>query len=134
MKSLVTLKSSKDFLEAKKGLFYRSRSFLLQAFEVKNSNEIKVGYTVSKQNGNAVVRNKIKRRLRVLANTILGNYGIKNWNYVIIGKKNVMVEDITTSLLEIDSSIGLDECIRYKSDGTDFTDATVVDDCCCSIY
>ena len=93
MKSLVTLKSSKDFLEAKKGLFYRSRSFLLQAFEVKNSNEIKVGYTVSKQNGNAVVRNKIKRRLRVLANTILGNYGIKNWNYVIIGKKNVMVED-----------------------------------------
>ena len=48
--------------------------------------------------------------------------------------KNVMVEDITTSLLEIDSSIGLDECIRYKTDGTDFTYATVVDDCCCSIY
>ena len=48
--------------------------------------------------------------------------------------KNVMVEDITTSLLEIDSSIGLDECIRYKTDGTDFTDAIVVDDCCCSIY
>ena len=48
--------------------------------------------------------------------------------------KNVMVEDITTSLLEIDSSIGLDECIRYKTDGTDFTDAAVVDDCCCSIY
>ena len=48
--------------------------------------------------------------------------------------KNVMVEDITTSLLEIDSSIGLDECIRYKTDGTDFTDATVVGDCCCSIY
>ena len=48
--------------------------------------------------------------------------------------KNVMVEDITTSLLEINSSIGLDECIRYKTDGTDFTDAIVVDDCCCSIY
>ena len=48
--------------------------------------------------------------------------------------KNVMVEDITTSLLEIDSSIGLDECIRYRTDGTDFTHATVVDDCCCSIY
>ena len=99
MKSLVTLKSSKDFLEAKKGLFYRSRSFLLQAFEVKNSNEIKVGYTVSKQNGNAVVRNKIKRRLRVLANTILVNYGIKNWNYVIIGKKNAMVEDFEKLIL-----------------------------------
>ena len=48
--------------------------------------------------------------------------------------KNVVVEDITTSLLEIDSSIGLDECIRYKTDGTDFIDAIAVDDCCCSIY
>ena len=48
--------------------------------------------------------------------------------------KNVMVEDITTSLLEIDSSIGLDQCIRYKTDGTDFTDAIVVNDCCCTIY
>ena len=48
--------------------------------------------------------------------------------------KNVMVEDITTSLLEIDSSIGLDQCIRYKTDGIDFTDAIVVDDCCCTIY
>ena len=93
MKSLVTLKSSKDFQDAKKGLFYRSRSFLLQAFKVKNNKEIKVGYTVSKQNGNAVVRNKIKRRLKVLANRILGNHGIDNWNYVIIGKKNAMAED-----------------------------------------
>ena len=48
--------------------------------------------------------------------------------------KNVLVEDITTSLLEIDSSIGLDQCIRYKTDGTDFTDAIVVNDCCCTIY
>ena len=48
--------------------------------------------------------------------------------------KNVMVEDITTSLLEIDSSISLDQCIRYKTDGTDFTDAIVVNDCCCTIY
>ena len=48
--------------------------------------------------------------------------------------KNVMIEDITTGLLEINSSIGLDQCIRYKTDGTDFTDAIVVDDCCCTIY
>ena len=29
----------------------------------------------------------------MLANTVLANYGIKKWNYVIIGKKNAMVED-----------------------------------------
>ena len=48
--------------------------------------------------------------------------------------KIVMVEDITASLLEIDSSIGLDECIRYKTDGEEFIEALVVDDCCCTVY
>ena len=91
MKSLVTLKSSKDFLEAKKGLFYRSRSFLLQAFEVKNSNEIKVGYTVSKQNGNAVVRNKIKRRLRNIMNEAVKKVEINfDYSFLVIAKSSML--------------------------------------------
>ena len=92
MNKLETLKSSKDFQRAKSGLFFRSKSFLLQAYEDKSYNKVRVGYTVSKQNGNAVVRNKIKRRLRVIAKNIIGEYGIRNWNYVIIGKKNSLIE------------------------------------------
>ena len=57
MNKLETLKSSKDFQRAKSGLFFRSRSFLLQAYEDKSCNKVRVGFTVSKQNGNAVVRN-----------------------------------------------------------------------------
>jgi len=78
---------------AKKGLFVRSKSFLLQAYKSLESKEIRVGYTVSKQNGNAVIRNKIKRRLRALASEILVVSGKLNWNYVIIGKKNALKED-----------------------------------------
>ena len=105
MNKLETLKSSKDFQRAKSGLFFRSKSFLLQAYEDKSYNKVRVGYTVSKQNGNAVVRNKIKRRLRVIAKNIIGEYGIKNWNYVIIGKKNSLIEDFKNLEFEMNTAI-----------------------------
>ena len=105
MNKLETLKSSRDFQRAKSGLFFRSKSFSLQAFEDKSCNKVKVGYTVSKQNGNAVVRNKIKRRLRVIAKNIIGEYGIKNWNYVIIGKKNSLIEDFKNLEFEMNTAI-----------------------------
>ena len=66
---------------------------------------VRVGYTVSKQNGNAVVRNKIKRRLRVIAKNIIGEYGIKSWNYVIIGKKNSLIEDFKNLEFEMNAAI-----------------------------
>ena len=105
MNKLETLKSSKDFQRAKSGLFFRSKSFLLQAYEDKSYNKVRVGYTVSKQNGNAVVRNKIKRRLRVIAKNIIGEYGIKNWNYIIIGKKNSLIEDFKNLEFEMNKAI-----------------------------
>ncbi len=48
--------------------------------------------------------------------------------------KKVVMDDITSSLLEIDPSISIDECIRYKMDGMDFTEVETVDDCCCTIF
>ena len=105
MNTLETLKSSRDFQKAKSGLFFRSKSFLLQAFEDETINKIRVGYTVSKQNGNAVVRNKIKRRLRVIAKDIIGKYGAKKWNYVIIGKKNSLIEDFKNLEMEMSKAI-----------------------------
>ena len=48
--------------------------------------------------------------------------------------KKVTMDDITSSLLDIDPSFSMDECIRYKMDGIDFSEAETVDDCCCTIY
>ena len=93
MATLQTLKISKDFQAAKNGKFYRSGSFLLQALKVSNENIIKVGYTVTKQNGNAVNRNRIKRRLREIVASVIHEYGKNNWNYVLIGKKKIITED-----------------------------------------
>ena len=47
--------------------------------------------------------------------------------------KEVTVEDVA-SLAEIDVSTNVGKCIRFKMDGTEFSEATVVDDCCCIKY
>ena len=105
MVKLETIKSSKDFQNAKNGLFYRSTSFLLQAIQNDKKGIARIGYTVSKQNGNSVNRNRIKRRLRSVSNLIFEKHGKKNWDYVIIGKKNTLIVDFQSLLKELTSAI-----------------------------
>ena len=47
---------------------------------------IRVGFTCSKKVGNAVARNRAKRRLRAAARAILPLHGRLGWDYVLIGR------------------------------------------------
>lgn len=47
---------------------------------------IRVGFTCSKKVGNAVARNRAKRRLREVARKLLPKIGQPGWDYVLIGR------------------------------------------------
>ena len=57
---------------------------------------IRIGYTVTKKIGGAVVRNRMKRRLRALARAILPEQGVPGADHVIIGRSGGIERDYAT--------------------------------------
>ena len=111
--ALPSIKIRDDFIKiAKKGKSSSQSAFILQAFNnLEISKNIKfnkrVGITVTKKIGTAVIRNRCRRRLKVVANEIIINYGKDSIDYVLIAKKETLDRDI--NLLKLDLKKALKE-------------------------
>ncbi len=86
-----TLKTRADFLRIAAGRRRAVRpGFVLQALARPSPNgdaeAVRVGYTASRKVGNAVVRNRAKRRLRAAAAEILPRFGRPGTDYVLIAR------------------------------------------------
>ena len=57
---------------------------------------IRIGFTVTKKIGNAVVRNRMKRRFRALAREHLPTRGIPGADHVLIGRAGAIERDFST--------------------------------------
>src|SRR5881398_298483 len=91
---LTTLRKRADFLAANSGRRVSTPGFLLLVRDRKDSDPaMRVGFTVTKKIGGAVVRNRMKRRFRALAREIVPTKGHAGADHVMIGRAKGIERD-----------------------------------------
>ena len=110
---LEVLAKRADFLRAAQARRQGTAGFLLQARRRETGEVdgtlIRIGYTCSKKLGNAVARNRAKRRLREIARSVLPKAGQTGWDYVLVGRPEatatrefaLMLADLDRALTQI---------------------------------
>lgn len=81
-----------DFLAANRGVRIARPGFVLLA-NPNRGDSIRYGITVTKRIGNAVVRNRMKRRFRALIRELLPDYGLPGHDHVLIGREGGVERD-----------------------------------------
>jgi ribonuclease P protein component len=81
------LRQRADFLAAASGIKVSAPAFLLQARKRSNEGPVRFGFTVSKKVGNAVERNRVRRRLREVVRLAAGTRTRAGHDYVLVGRR-----------------------------------------------
>ena len=108
MIKLESLKKSNHFKLALKEKKIHSDSFSIFAAKnflpKKNKNTLMISFVMKKKIGNAVKRNKIRRKLRAIVNNLLKIRGAININYtyIVFGKSNAYTQkhDLLLPIME----------------------------------
>ena len=107
MSDMKTIPSRAGFLSARsKGKKALARGLVIQAV-TRGSDEWRIGLTATKKIGNAVTRNRARRRMRALARDHLSPMAKNGIDYVLIAR-----HDTTTANWQ-DMANGLQKAIRY---------------------
>ncbi|MBO6717888.1 MAG: ribonuclease P protein component [Rhizobiaceae bacterium] len=86
----VTLRKRAEFLAVRKGEKRRGRLFLLEVLDRNDGGPPRFGLTVTKKVGNAVTRNRIRRRLREAIRSHAADDMAAGNDYVIVGRGDVL--------------------------------------------
>ena len=93
LKSLSKNEDFKFILNGKK-ISNRYSTIFYRRLENKSNRYFNISFITKKKIGTAVIRNKIKRRLRNMMNEAIKKIKINfDYSYLILAKKNVLVEN-----------------------------------------
>lgn len=95
------LRKRKEFLAVRGGEKRRGPLFLLETRPRGDEGPARVGFTVTRKVGNAVVRNRIRRRLKEAVRTSAAGDMAAGSDYVIVGRVDLLsarFEDICAEL------------------------------------
>jgi ribonuclease P protein component len=92
------LRQRADFLAVANGARANSAAFVVQGRRRDDDGPIRVGFTVTKRNGTATERNRIRRRLRELVKRLDVIPMRPHHDYVLVGRRAALHRDFATML------------------------------------
>ena len=114
--TITRLKRRSDFVSiTRRGQKWATPGLVLQSHrrkgaETTSRDGIRVGFTVTKKVGNAVIRNRARRRLKAVAGDIIATHGQDLTDYVLIGRAGtlkrpyaLLVSDLKTAMQRLNA-------------------------------
>jgi ribonuclease P protein component len=106
--SISRLKTRQSFLDARKGRKAARPLVVIEARRRDDNEAVRAGFTATKRIGNAVARNRAKRRLRAAAEALLGDLAAPGCDYVFIARQATgeapwerLLDDVRSALLRL---------------------------------
>ena len=100
-----------QFLYVRHGKTERRKALVVQARKRRGEApgpHAGAGFTATKKIGNAVIRNRAKRRLREAARVLLPQHGVPGWDYVFIARMETaeigwarLLDDMESALISL---------------------------------
>jgi ribonuclease P protein component len=104
--TLERLRHRTDFRAAAAGQRASVGAFVVQARRRAEDGPVRIGFTVSRQVGNAVERNRVRRRLREMVRLSQGGGMHDGHDYVLIGRRAALAAPFGQMRQELDAALG----------------------------
>src|ERR1700721_2853470 len=99
------LRQRAHFLAVANGARVNSAAFVVQSRRRDDGGPVRVGFTVTKKNGTATERNRIRRRLRELVKRVDVISMRPHSDYVLVGRRAALNRDFATMLDDLRSAL-----------------------------
>ncbi len=101
------LKRRAEYLRAARGRRFAMPGLVLQMTKRPDSEAgpFRVGFTVSRKVGNAVKRNRARRRLKEAAREVMPRYGLPGRDYVVIGRAGTLTRPFALLLADMERAL-----------------------------
>jgi ribonuclease P protein component len=99
------LRQRADFLAVANGTRVNAAAFTLHSRRRDDPGPIRVGFTVTRKNGTATERNRIRRRLREAVRRIEGVAMRPHHDYVLVGRRAALTADFNAMLDDLRSAL-----------------------------
>jgi ribonuclease P protein component len=110
------LKQRADFLAAAGGVKVPVATFVLQSRNRQDPGPTRIGFTVSRKVGNAVERNRVRRRLRELVRLTSGDALRPGHDYVLVGRRAALSVPFSSLVADYDRALMRTHARRKTTD------------------